>query len=400
MKFQFSPLYSGILFLAVLGWLAIRSAYDSQEDNLRSNQNSFLTSQQSVWSLQDAQWGASHQQEVLVQEKARTEEWVRALGGPLGAATKNPDLDIQQMIRQIALACAPTDATVSVTVDRFTEFDVAVVLNEKPALANLAAISRRLLQNTVPYVYSLRFIQGNSLLAELQDADIESVTNWNTLPDAAALALLQAAAERDQPASPGSDEAQADQPPAQQDLSPDQTKINQARDAFKDDYAEHVRRLNELVTQLNRAARLDTIQTSSEFETQISWLDGESSEISAERHYFMNQPESFGKFLSEQGLDAELINILKRGQDERAAAQELAYSDVFDALSEYQQQIRKFLATMNDYRNEWTTLDSSRIQFTSVEARNVYNSAAAQVQRAANAVSHSFREVEESSRSQ
>jgi hypothetical protein len=402
MRFQFPPLYSGMVFLTVLVWLAIRSNYDLREDSLRSNQNSLLTVRQSLWSQQDAGWNASHQQEVLLQEKARAEEWTRALGGPLGAATKNPDLDIQQMIQQIAGACAPTDALVSVTVDRFTEFDVAVVLNEKPGFASLAAISRRLLQNTVPYIYSLRFIQGNSLLAELEDADIESVTNWNTLPDAATLALLQAAAERDQPVSPGagSDDAQLDQPPAQQDLSPDQAKINQARDAFKEDYTEHVRHPNDLVSQLNRAARLDAIQTLDQFQAQISWLDGASPEISAERNYFINLPDAFGKFLNQQGLDAELINILKRGQDERAAAQELAYSDIFDAISEYQQQIRKFLETMNDNRNNWMTLDSGRIQFTTAEARNVYNNAFAQVQRAANAVSHSFRELEESSPSQ
>lgn len=387
-----------MVFLTVLGWLAIRSTYDWREDNLRSNQNSFLTAKQSLWSQEDAQWNASHEREVLEQEKARAEEWVRALGGPLGAATKNPDLDIRQMIQQVTGACAPTDAVVSVTVDRFTEFDVAVVLNEKPTLASLAVLSRRLLQNTVPYVTSLRFIQGNTLLAELEDADIESVTNWNTLPDTAALALLQSAAERDQPVSPASDETQTNQP--QQDFGPDQPKIDQARDAFKEDYSEHVRRLNELVSQLNGAARLDTIKTSSQFQEQISWLDGVSPEISAERHYFINQEEALGKFLSQQGLDAELINIFKRGYDERNAAQELAYSDIFDALSDYQQQIRKFLTTMDDDRNDWMIQDSGRIQFTNIEARNAYSTAFAQVQRAANEVTRSFRELEESSPSQ
>lgn len=390
-----------MLFLTMLGWLAIVLVYDWREDNLRSEQNSLLTAQRSLWSQQGARWSASHQQEVLDQEKARAEEWVRALGGPLGAATKNPDFNIQQMIQQVAEACAPADATVSVTVDRFTEFDVAVVLNKKPTFASLAAISRRLLQNTVPYVYSLRFIQGNNLLAGLEDADIESVTNWNTLPDAAALALLQAAAERDQPVPPGSDEAQAGQPPAQQDLSPDQIKINQARNAFKEDYAEHVRRLNELVAQLNKAARLDTIQTPAQFQAQISWLDDEaSSEISAERNYFINQPVTFGKFLSQQGLDAELVNILKRGVDDRAGAQELAYADVFNAIREYQKQIRDFLVTMNDYRNNWMMQDSGRINFTSFEAASAYKAASAGVQKAASAVTHSFRELKESSPSQ
>jgi hypothetical protein len=400
MKFQIHPLYFGMVFLTVLGWLGIRSTYDWREDNLRSIQNSLLTARQSSWSQEDAGWNASHQREVLGQEKARVEEWIRGLGGPLEAATKDPGLDIQQMIQQTAVACAPTDAMVSVTVDRFTEFDVAVVLNEKPSFTDLAGISRRLLQNTVPYVCSLRFIQGNSLLAELDDADIDSVTNWNTLLDAAALAVLQAAAERDQPVSPGSDEAQTNQAQAQEDLNPDQAKINQARDAFKDDYAEHVRRLNELVARLNRSARLDDIQTPAQFQAQISWLDEASSEISVEKNYFINQPEAFGKFLRQQGVDAEVIKILKRGLDDRAAAQELAYSDLFDAISEYQQQIRNFLATMNDYRNNWTTLGSDRIQFANPETQNVYRTAFAQVQRAADAVSRSFRELGQSLPSQ
>ncbi len=169
--------FASTLVLTLLAGWAMWKGYDRREVRLRAEQRQFLVDQRASWARQDAAQAVASQQRTAERERARAAEVLKALGGPAEAAIKNPELNIQQMLEQTARLCAPSGASTSVIVDRFTEFDVAFVLPETLTVTRLAGISQCLLKGGAPYVHSIRFIQGNELVAELDGLAIESLTN-------------------------------------------------------------------------------------------------------------------------------------------------------------------------------------------------------------------------------
>ena len=262
-----------VVLTVILGW-AIHEKYAGWESRQPAQQDLLLDAQQSVWAREDAEQAQADQQAALDRQKTYAAEEANVLGGPLGMAVKTPGLSIQQMLNQIALACAPAGTEVSVTVDRFTEFDVAFVLNRTLALAQMAEISRCLLTNGTPYVHSLRFIQGNEVLAELSGANLESVTNWNDLSvDAVKELLVAANASNDSTNETVSSPMAGTDSSAGQDLSPDQLKIKAVQDAFQNDFSNHLRRLNGLLAELNQDTGLSGLQSASQLQSRINSLN-------------------------------------------------------------------------------------------------------------------------------
>jgi hypothetical protein len=376
MKFQRinkSHVYLIILTL-ILGRI-IWVIFDDRESRLRAEQQQFLTNQkQTIWPIEDAERAVASQQKTLEIRRMHANTEVKALGGNLEAAAKNPALDIQQMLEQTAIACAPIDAEISVTVDRFTEFDVALVLPDPLSFTQLAEISKSFLKNNFPYVSSVRFIQGNELLAQMDGTTIESVTNWNDISMDSVERLLITANSQNQPAAravAGNNENPAH--PTDENLDPEQTKINGAQSKFNKHFREQVDSLQKLVADLDQAARLNSNLNQDHFQSRFTWLDQITSHISSEREFFLNQSAEMEHLLKDQGLDPLLINIVTRGVSDRTQAETSIFVNLFNAISAYQEQIRTFLAEMKEQEGEWDIdLNTQLIQFTTSAARDKY----------------------------
>jgi hypothetical protein len=374
---------AGSFFLV---WI-IGSRYDGREAGLRMEQQQYLQDQQAAWSREDVERALVARQTELESKRKHEEELVKALGGPVAAATKDPALNIQQMLEKIAQACAPTNTAISVTVDRFTEFDVAFVLPEPLTFTRLAGISKRFLKYGVPYVHGIRFILGNEVLARLGDAEIESVTNWSTASVGSVEELLLATSAQSQPAEAAVAASDRDTaPPEGENLSPDQLKISEAQKAFTKQYVEHVRILNELVSKLARAAQFDALQDW-DLPSRIVWLDQQPSRMTDDRDFFLNQASEMEQLLNDQGLDPLLITIIKRESNARIQAKAVLIETVFDAVSDHRLKIRGLLADMESHRGEWfVDPNTGVIQFSSSAARDVYVTGSDAVKRSGTAV--------------
>jgi hypothetical protein len=375
MKFQrFNKFHGSLVVLTLFfGWI-IWFIFNDRAAELQSEQSQFLASQSATWLQADSERALTVSQNAQLEAAAQADKLVEVLGGPLSAAMKNPELNLRQMLTQIASACAPTNAEVSVSVDRFTEFDVAFVLHDALTFSRLARITKRFLTNSVPYVHSLRFIQGNGVLAELNEAAIESVTNWNEVSIASVQELLLADDSRTQRlGATVADPAEKAIPPDEEYLNADQIKISAAQKNFRKHFSDHIRAINQLMTDLNQAVRLDSITSQNQLSTRIHSLDEFPARLTNERDFFMNQADDLARLLQDQGSSPLIITILERSQEKRNAAEAPALTDWFDAITSQQAQTRDFLTSMENDWGDWNvTSRGNRIQFTTSAAKDDY----------------------------
>ena len=368
------PFYTPTLIVALLLGREIWTVFGNQESALCAAQKQWLADQKMSWAQADASHAVLRREQAVEREKAHEQVMLQALGGALAAVAKNPELNIEPMLRQTAIACAPAGTTVLVTVDRFTEFDVVLVLPEVLGSDRLAEISRSLLENGNPYVHTVRFFEDNRLLAYLNHAAIESVTNWSSASAEAIKAALVQGDAMEQPVANVDRDAAGGNPRDETDLNPVQIKIQTAEHNFSDDSKQHVNRLNEIVTRMDKAVRMEGIQTHLQFQLQMTGLDNLQSQLSDERKFFLDQASDFEHRLDEQQLDPLLISILKRGVAERNAPRLHDYKNLFDSLSNYLQQIRTFLNQMEDAQGQWSVdTQTGLIQFSSEEVRDTYS---------------------------
>jgi hypothetical protein len=388
MKIKF--IASTFLFALFLGWI-IWAVFDKQESRIHSEQLQFLTGQQTVWAEEDAKKSIIVQQNTLEQERAYAEELVKAWGGPVEAAVRNPALDIEEMLEQTALACAPTNTLVSVKVDRFTDFNVDLMLPEPMALSRLAEISSRFLKHTFFYVHGVRFIRGDEMLAQLDEAAIESVTNWNTISVESLEGLLAAGLKgQTELVAAATNDDNAVQP-VQENLAPDQVKFNEAEGTFKKHFSDHVRALNEIVGNLDHATHLDSFQKPEQLQSRIAWLDEQASHLATERKFFMNQSADMEGLLRDQELDPLVIDIIKRNIKIRTESESPILTNIFDAVSAYCEADRAFLLSMKSQWGDWQAEPNSDIiQFTTPEARAAYIAGINSVERSGGMVQRAF----------
>ncbi len=381
-----------IILTLLLGWI-MWGEFNRRESQLRAEQIQFLAVQPTTWAKEDAEHALAARQKSLELEKAYAQEQARALGGPIEAATKDPALDIRRMLNQIAIASAPADTEVSVTVDRFTEFDVALVLRQPLSLNEVAGITKVFLENTAPYVHSLRFIHGNEVLAQLKQDAIESITNWTAASADSIQTLLLISDTESEPrtAAMAAGDTSATQTD-KKDLTRDQIKIDQAQSTFTTHYNEHAHLLQKLAHDLSQAAQLDSVKSRAQLKAQIASLDQLATRLATERNFFLHQSADLELLLKGQELDPLVVSIIKRDVENRNQEQAAILSRLFDSLSTYQQQIKTFLAGMETTWGEWAVEPGTRqIQFTSARAQDAYSLGFVPVRASAQMVENNFR---------
>jgi hypothetical protein len=355
------------ILAGALGW-AVAAGYDDREAGLRATHQQAQAAQQLAWAQDDAAQALAQEDQARELQKQRAAGWIQALGGPVSAAVKDPALNLRQMIEQTAVACAPPGTRAAVTADRFTEFDVALQLPDAVPTGKLAEISKSLLENTTPYVHSLRMIAADEVLAHLEPAAIASVTNWNTVRTDAVKALILAA-DGPEPASA----ATATNQPSVDDLNPVLAAYQEAQKAFQAHFKDHIARLDEVPNSLNQASQIETVRSPAQFKAAMAYLEKLSGQLAADRKFFLNPSADLEATCLEHNLDPLLISILKREFERQNHGAAALYAGAFDALSAYLDQIRAFLTAMDEKRGDWNVAPGTGlIQFSTQETRELY----------------------------
>jgi hypothetical protein len=180
-----------IIVGAAAGWALVSDHFEAQRSALqRAHERRMEARRQQLkqedstrrhdWVRQSAARRAAWEQAARDRRVAQRKELEQALGGPLGWALKNPELSIREMLLEAGKACAPAETVVEVTLDRFTEFDAALVFDSRLGLEELEPIVRCFLGDCAHYLNAVRFISGSELLFEIDKSEIDAVADWKT----------------------------------------------------------------------------------------------------------------------------------------------------------------------------------------------------------------------------
>ena len=176
---RFKILYVATLGLVLVGWVIVELHYEEKELLLRQDHRREIEESQANFNSESNKRTAEYRRELE-----------QALGGPLLALTKDPSLNIETMLRKTAQACAPKGASVEVHVDRFTEFDIDLIVRASLTKLEMANIAKKFLALCSQYVNSVRFIYQREMLGELDKRAIDQVPNWESISPPAVVASL------------------------------------------------------------------------------------------------------------------------------------------------------------------------------------------------------------------
>lgn len=301
--------------VGVMGWFAIPFIVNKPELNPEAHAAVLSEMQRDA----RGKFDALEQRLKLASRQAaarRKQELETALGGPVAAAFKNPDFPLSEALRQGALSCAPTNSSVQVDVDRFTEFTVTIS-SDRPLTTNqMIAVARSFLPQARKFVDALRFSVGGSVVAELDRQDIEFAEDWTKVPDERVAMLLA----RELPVSVAQDSAALDRFKEEQRLAAEvgedpslREKITKAdldfRQTTQNAY-EHVRLAVDLAL---RASRVAEARSFTDLDARGKLLSEADDHLKQARDFWTAPSKVWRSGLADKGIKGEAQEILAKG---------------------------------------------------------------------------------------
>jgi len=389
-----------VTFLLACGSLAALCAWpfmarweQTRERELNADHQTRLAMQARDWARDDAARKVAAQQAALKRGRERQRELEAAWGGPTEAPAKNPALDIRQMLEQTARACAPPGAVVTVRADRFTEFEATFELKRFLSERELAGVSICLLQHGVPYLRSVRFIQGGYLLAELDDRAIDSVVDWSKASAVEVENLLIVPeATRVSTANAGNAPSPGSTGDRETELTGDRKRLREVETSFNNRLQEQFKFLTALLETQDAAANLGGLQSGTDLQARLKVLEANDAALASARGLLLNQGQEYRRALEELKLDPLLVKVVMRAFTEREDQERVYLTELLDGLAERQRSVKALLTNMQSVWGSWSADPSANsIQFTSLAARDTYNQSSSQLQRSTERVSAAMR---------
>jgi hypothetical protein len=311
-------------------------------------------------------------QQALERANAEAKQLTEALGGPVGAAWKNPDLSIAQMLEATAKAIAPPRTEVQVQVDRFTEFDLALTLPVE-AHPSIAELCLGVLRHGGPYLSTVRITQGDEVLADLDDRAIASVPDWSkatarqmreVLESSKSSTFTETTTSLPQPGTVKTDEGNE---------TDDSRGEKVALEAFNTARRNQVDALNSALAAQNAAINLRDASTVNNLQTKLNGLGANESVLADVHEFLLNEDKEFRRLLEQQQVDSLLVDILVRKQTQRQDERRRYLKPLFQAINERQRVTSDFLGEMMRLFGTWSTEPTKNIiRFTSEETREIY----------------------------
>jgi hypothetical protein len=320
-------------------------------------------------------------------EIRRREEAERALGGPLDAIVKEPGLTIQEMLRRLAVAVSPAGASVSVQVERFTEFLIHIDLPDTAGYDEMAGWSREILRRTHRYVHLLRWIREGIVIGEIDRREIESVKDWEAAPASTLATLVRNAPEvetgvgemsaREVDLSGGG----AAEPEFEADPRDEGTRMGEVNRRFNELLRARVNTVTNLLTEIGRAVNLAPLQAAASAQAEVDRIDKAAREFQGLRAFFRNPAAEMDRLLREAGLEGEFRTATLRGFSARYAAT-LQAERLFNSLADYCAALQRFVRAMRESRALWSVSgDGLRVEFTDPGADFAYQKAMKECER-------------------
>lgn len=265
--------------------------------------------------------------------------------------------NLEAFVTTAAHAAVPPNAQVRVTVDRFSEFDVLIILPEDPGQHSLLVWTQRLLKPTAKYVHSLTWAGPQTLLAVVDRATIEAVGDWQQLSAAGSARLLRTMQTTDQTDTPASTvSAPAPVEDGDAEVSPVARVLTR--------FSERVEEARVLLTKCGTLPSAHEVRSTDELKRQIKNLQDYAVAGQELERFFTNPGPELGPLLREEDgrLAEATLRHVGRAQPEARR--------LFTALEAHCTAAERFLSVMAKHWGAWEAVPSTdKIEFTTLEAR-------------------------------
>ena len=378
--------------VAVCLWLERWQA--SQSATLQTAHEKNVAALQERFDVRDARRQIEAHDATVARRRRFQQEIIAALGGPVGAALKHPELTLLGTLQELARACAPQGSVPHVAVDRFTEFTVFIDLpDQQPRLA-LAEIAQRLLTHSAPYIHHVRFSHDGNVLAQLDRRAIESIPNWTKTTVPAVEKLLIDPEYSQPPTFVGAVAPVAEQQVHELQNLPEESRRQRIAEEH---FGEAFRRANaQLRAALDRqvaAVNFAGIMSMGDFDARRKMLV-DAERVGAEaRRVLANPVVEYERILQAQNLDPIYIRAAARTVALTHAQSGPPIAKVFTALDERSRCASEFLAAMKRHFGAWIYQPfQDRIDFHDPAAQTDYAAAAKKFDAASRALENAFAE--------
>lgn len=388
---------------ALVSAVCLNICYQSRAVAIRARHGQEAADTARRWQADELNRKLSAHEAALQHSRDYQHQLEAAWGGPSEAAWKNADLTIGGMLQQVGRVCSPAGTVVRVRVDSFTEFEVSLDLPKPSENRQIAEIGLCLLLHGAPYVRSIRFSAAGSVLAELDGAAIDSISDWAAASVADCEKLLSLAASGRKPTNEEGDSGsrgwaaqfaakvrQIAGAAEDADSTDGGNLLGQSRRAFNQVLDQRNQQLKAILESQDRAANVSDVYSPADLQAKLTSLNQNETMLVSLRDFFLNEEKEYERFLRQAQLDPLLVSIEIRGMADRQAPRRPALQQMFQAVAQRQRSATTFLNEMQRTWGSWTT-EGSMIQFSSPDAQTAYRQASTQLQQATEQLNSAMR---------
>lgn len=380
--FRITVTFAVFVGLTVGGLIAIEGLFRDRTEDLNAMHRLHLASRRSDWEKDAAGRVVDEQRAGQQRLVRRHEEMVLALGGPVAAAAKNPDADLAGMLRAICGLCVGNQSATQLSVERFTEFNLAVDLDLVPSGQSPEEILLCVLRHGSAYVNRMRFHRRGLIVAELDRRAIESISDWG----AASLdTVRQLVAEMDEvrgvvatpvairPSPAGRDEDEGN-------MSHRSQLSKQALTRLGDAVSNSIQAINQAVRLQTAALGFENARGVNEITTARAQLLESGQILGDARAFFGDPAEFYRRVMVEVGLDRLYIDAELRSRRLLDAVNAPLALEIIAKAERRGRTAGQLLQVMGDALGTWTYDRLTRnFQFDSPQTAAAYRAAADQL---------------------
>ncbi len=161
------------------GVFAIEAVYRDRASELEARHRLHLVARESAWNTETDERMQADQREDQDRLVRQHEEMIQAFGGPVAAAAKNPQVNIAGMLGDVCRECTGVNGATRLTVERFTEFHLAIESERLGTDRNLDEIILCVLKHCAFYVHQIQILRQGLVVAALDRRAIELTPDWS-----------------------------------------------------------------------------------------------------------------------------------------------------------------------------------------------------------------------------
>jgi hypothetical protein len=380
-------LIAGCILTTLLVAVLVGAWSTNREQLLRARHELEVSMLQADWARQ----AIDRERAILLEDAARVrkhrESLEAALGGHIKSPSCDPDLTIGQMLEATSRACTPAGANVSVSVDRFTEFEIKVFLNRQVDTHSLAEILLCIMRANAPFTKSVLLIWADKVIAELDEHTIGAVKDWtSTTPEQ----LERMFRSEESAAVPVTSTGATQRPDSDSDSA-----TSSERQAVRESLAEYDKTRKYVFEQLNRIVKmqdslveLNGFRNSADFKDRVSKLSADGADLKAAREFLLNSVPEYRRLLQSKNVDPLVVKILCRDASERGNLEAPYLTALLDAIGDRSRGAARFLEIMQSQFGNWSVQQGAgMINFESSTVRDIYRQAKADFEEMTRAVS-------------